>query len=67
MLRLTRSLKLGRVEKPRYLLAYVQDELCRRPILVQPNRGAGRHVLARAVFHGKKGELRQRYCKGMGD
>ena len=60
-------LKLGRVEKKRYLLVYVQDESYRRRMLVQRNRGAGRHVLARAVFHGKKGELRQRYCKGLGD
>lgn len=57
----------GRVEKTRYLLAYVQDETCRRRILVQLNRGAGRHALARAVFHGKKGALRQRYRGGMED
>ena len=59
--------ELGRVEKTRYLLAYVQDEAYRRRILVQLNRGEGRHALARAVFHGKKGELRQRYREGMED
>jgi hypothetical protein len=45
----------------------VQDEAYRRRILVQLNRGEGRHALARAVFHGKKGELRQRYREGMED
>jgi len=32
--------------------------------LVQLNRGEGRHQLARIVFHGKRGELRQRYREG---
>ena len=59
--------ELGRVEKTLYLLAYVQDEAYRRRILVQLNRGEGRHALARAVFHGKKGELRQHYREGMED
>ena len=59
--------EVGRVEKTLYLLAYVQDEAYRRRILVQLNRGEGRHALARAVFHDRKGELRQRYREGMGD
>ena len=59
--------EVGRVEKTLYLLAYVQDEAYRRRILVQLNRGEGRHVVARAVFHGKKGELRQRYRESMED
>ncbi|MBG8556044.1 Tn3 family transposase [Hymenobacter guriensis] len=59
--------EFGRIEKTRYLLAYVQDEAYRRRILVQLNRGEGRHALARAVFHGRKGELRQRYREGMED
>jgi len=29
--------------------------------VVQLNRGEGRHQLAGIVFHGKRGELRQRY------
>ena len=49
--------ELGRVEKTLYLLAYVQDEAYRRRIL----------GLTRAVFHGKKGELRQRCREGMED
>lgn len=59
--------ELGWVEKTLYLLAYVQDEAYRRHILVQLNRGEGRHALARAVFHGRKGEVRQRYREGMED
>jgi hypothetical protein len=39
----------------------------RRRILVQLNRGEGRHQLARVVFHGKRGELRQRYREGQED
>jgi hypothetical protein len=31
------------------------------------NRGEDRHKLARAVFHGKRGELRQRYREGQED
>jgi hypothetical protein len=34
---------------------------------LQLNRGEGRHSLARAVFHGKRGELRQRYREGQED
>lgn len=59
--------EFGRLEKTLYLLAYVQDEAYRRRILVQLNRGEGRHAVARAVFHGRKGELRQRYREGMED
>jgi chromosome segregation and condensation protein ScpB len=43
------------------------DEAYRRRILVQLNRGEGRHQLARIVFHGKRGELRQRYREGQED
>ena len=50
--------------KTLYLLAYIDDEAYRRRILVQLNRGEGRHRLARIVFHGKRGELRQRYREG---
>jgi hypothetical protein len=34
---------------------------------MQLNRGESRHSLARAVFHGQKGELRQRYREGQED
>jgi len=50
-----------------FLLAYIDDEGYRRRILVQLKRGEGRHRLARAVFHGQRGELRQRYREGQED
>ncbi len=59
--------ELGRVAKTLYLLAYLDDERYRRRILTQLNRGEGRHRLARAVFHGQRGELRQRYREGQED
>jgi TnpA family transposase len=45
----------------------VDDEAYRRRILIQLNRGEARHRLARAVFHGQRGELRQRYREGQED
>jgi TnpA family transposase len=66
--RLARALEeVGRLVKTLYLLRYIEDEAYRRRILVQLNRGEGRHQLARAVFHGKRGELRQRYREGQED
>ena len=44
-----------------YLLNYLDDEAYRRRILTQLNRGESRHGVARAIFHGQRGELRQRY------
>ena len=54
----------GRLVKTLYMLSYIDDEAYRRRVLVQLNRGEGRHQLARVVFHGKRGELRQRYREG---
>ncbi|CAK0772111.1 transposase [uncultured Gammaproteobacteria bacterium] len=66
--RLARALEqLGRIVKTLYLLAYIDDEAYRRRILTQLNRGEGRHQIARVVFHGKRGELRQRYREGQED
>lgn len=59
--------ELGRVAKTLYLLNYVDDEAYRRRILTQLNRGEGRHSLARTVFYGQKGEMRQRYREGQED
>jgi TnpA family transposase len=36
-------------------------------MLTPLNRGEGRHSLAREVFHGRRGELRQRYREGQED
>jgi TnpA family transposase len=58
---------LGRIPKTLYMLAYVDDESYRRRILTQLNRGESRHSVARAVFHGQRGELRQRYREGQED
>ncbi len=66
--KLARALKeLGRLIKTLYLLRFIDDEAYRRRILVQLNRGEGRHQLARIVFHGKRGELRHRYREGQED
>ena len=46
---------------------YIDDEAYRRRILIQLNRGEGRHSLARTVFHGQRGEVRQRYRSGQED
>ncbi len=66
--RLARALEeLGRIIKTLYMLHYIDDAAYRRRILTQLNRGEGRHELARIIFHGKRGELRQRYREGQED
>jgi TnpA family transposase len=59
--------ELGRVDKTIHALTYIDDESKRRRTLTQLNRGEERHKLARAIFHGKRGELRQRYREGQED
>ena len=59
--------EFGRIDKTLHSLTYLDDENKRRNTLLQLNRGEGRHALARAVFHGKRGELRQRYREGQED
>jgi TnpA family transposase len=59
--------ELGRIDKTLHALNYIDDETKRRRILQQLNKGEDRHKLARAVFHGKRGELRQRYREGQED
>ncbi len=59
--------ELGRITKTLYLLAYLDDQTYRRRILTQLNRTESRHALARAVFHGQRGQLRQRYREGQED
>jgi len=66
--KLARALQeLGRLIKTLYLLRFIDDEHYRRRILIQLNRGENRHRLARVIFHGKRGELRQRYRYGQED
>jgi TnpA family transposase len=59
--------ELGRIAKTLYLLNYIDDEHYRRRIQQQLNRGEDRHSVARHVFHGQRGELRQRYRQGQED
>jgi TnpA family transposase len=59
--------ELGRIAKTRYLLAYIDDADYRRRVLTQLNRHEGRHRLARATFHGQRGEVRKRYREGQED
>jgi TnpA family transposase len=54
----------GRAAKTIHLLDYCNDETLRRRVLAQVNRGETRHALAREVFHGRRGELRQPYRQG---
>jgi TnpA family transposase len=58
---------LGRLIKSLYLLRFIDDEGYRRRLLIQLNRGQGSHQLASVIFHGKRGELRQRYRDGQED
>ena len=59
--------ELGRIDKTIHALTYIDDVAKRRRILNQLNKSENRHKLARAVFHGKQGELRQRYREGQED
>ena len=57
----------GRIDKTLHTLRYLDDEVLRRRTLTQLNRGEARHSVARAVFHAKRGELRQHYREGQED
>jgi TnpA family transposase len=59
--------EFGRIEKTLHTLMYIDDEAMRRSTLTQLNRGEGRHSVARAVFHGRRGEMRQHYREGQED
>ena len=59
--------EIGRVDKTIHILTPIDDESKRRRTLTQLNRGEDRHSLARVVFHGKRGELRQHYREGQED
>jgi TnpA family transposase len=59
--------EFGRIDKRIHYLTYIDDETKHRRTMRQLNRGEDRHKLARAVFHGKRGELWQRYREGQKD
>ena len=56
---------MGRIAKTLYLLRYISYETYRRRIHTQLNRGESRGRIARKIYHGNKGELRQKYREGM--
>jgi TnpA family transposase len=57
----------GRIGKTLHLLDLADDEPYRRSLLIQVNTGERRHGLARAVFQGRRGQLRQAYREGQED
>ena len=57
----------GRIFKSLHVLAVIDDEDMRRGIKGIRNLQEGRHALAEKVFHGRKGQLYQRYYEGMED
>lgn len=57
----------GRIHKTLHILRLADDEAYRRLIKAQTNLHEGRHSLARKIFHGARGELRQKYKDGQED
>lgn len=57
----------GRISKTLHILRLVDEPGYRRHIKKQANLQEGRHDLARKIFHGRHGQLFQRYQDGMGD
>ncbi|GLW98661.1 Tn3 family transposase [Microtetraspora sp. NBRC 16547] len=57
----------GRIFKTLYILTYAVEEPYRRDIKGVRNLQESRHALAGKIFHGRKGEIYQRYYKGMED
>ncbi|MGM0715029.1 Tn3 family transposase [Brevibacillus parabrevis] len=52
--------QLGRIEKTIFILDYISSESMRRRIQRGLNKGEAMNALARAIFFGKHGELRER-------
>jgi len=57
----------GRIFKTLHVLSYVDAESYRRAIKRMRNLQENRHGLAKYVFHGRRGELREAYHAGMED
>jgi TnpA family transposase len=55
---------LGRLIKTMHILNYIDDADFRRRILVQLNRQEFRHKLARKIYHGDRGEMRNALRQG---
>ncbi|MEG0301234.1 Tn3 family transposase, partial [Cetobacterium sp.] len=52
--------EMGKIEKTIFILDYLSDEKLRRKIHRGLNKGEAMNGLARAIFFGKQGELRER-------
>lgn len=52
--------EMGRIEKTIFILEYIMDKAFRRRIQRGLNKGEAMNALARAIFFGKRGELRER-------
>ncbi|WP_433445004.1 Tn3 family transposase [Nonomuraea sp. CA-141351] len=57
----------GRIFKTLHILTYAVEEPYRRDIKGVRNLQESRHALAGKIFHSRKGEIYQRYYKGMED
>ena len=58
----------ARIAKTLHLLRFIDvDDTYRRQNSAQHNIQEGHHQLARKIFHGQRGELRQRYREGQED
>ncbi|WP_104111906.1 Tn3 family transposase [Arthrobacter sp. N199823] len=58
----------GRIAKTEHLLDFIDvDEGYRRQIHTQLTLQESRHALARLIFHGKRGQIRQSYREGQED
>jgi len=52
--------EMGKLERTAFLLEYFRDEALRRRVLIGLNKGEALHALARHLFFGRLGELRDR-------
>lgn len=59
--------ELGRIGKTLHLLSWIDSEQVRRTTSIGLNHHEGRHSVARIIFHGNRGELRQPYREGQED
>jgi len=59
--------ELGRIAKTLHLLAWIDSEQLRRETGIGLNRHESRHSVARIIFHGNQGQLRQPYREGQED
>jgi TnpA family transposase len=59
--------EIGRLAKTLHLLSWIDSEELRRATSVGLTRHEDRHSVARVIFHGNQGELRQPYREGQED